>query len=159
MKKNETESSSSTTTTATTSSEVANVTILLTNTTTISPEVTILNGTTVTSLASNITEAVNRTEESETTTPPQSPAKPVLDPQAKEDLTGNDSMYGYKGEVVLICFTVVFFILFTMMVVKYHRLKTRFGGYEVEPHQTGPAGGGRNNPSYDLQMSYRHGDE
>lgn len=80
----------------------------------------------------------------------------ILDP--KEDpAVGDDSMYGYTGEVVLICFTVVFFILFTVMAVKYHRLKTRFGGYEVEPHPAGPEG--RNNPSYDLQMSYRNGDE
>ena len=68
---------------------------------------------------------------------------------------GDDSLYGYKGEIVLICFTVLFVVLFVMMVVKYHRLKTKFGGYDVGPD----TGAGRTNPSYNLQMSYRNGDE
>jgi len=67
---------------------------------------------------------------------------------------GDDSMYGYKGEVVLICFTVLFVVLFIMMVVKYHRLKTKFGGYDLGPE----SGGGRSNPAYNLQMSYRNGE-
>ena len=61
----------------------------------------------------------------------------------------DSSLYGYAGEVVLICLTVLFLLLFVVMAVKYHRLKTRFGGYDLDPSQ------GRTNPSYDVQMSYR----
>ena len=63
--------------------------------------------------------------------------------------SGDNSLYGYAGEVVLICLTVLFLLLFIVMVVKYHLLKTRFGGYDVDPGQ------GRSNPSYEVQMSYR----
>ena len=35
-------------------------------------------------------------------------------------------------EVILICLTVVFAILFLMMVVKYQRLRTHFGDYQVK---------------------------
>ena len=61
----------------------------------------------------------------------------------------DSSLYGYAGEVVLICLTVLFLLLFIVMVVKYHMLKTRFGGYDVDPGQ------GRSNPGYEVQMSYR----
>ena len=64
------------------------------------------------------------------------------------------SIYGYEGEVVLICLTVLFLILFVMMTVKYHLLKNKFGGYDVEPRD----GDGVNNPAYDVQMSYRMGE-
>ena len=62
----------------------------------------------------------------------------------------DSSLYGYAGEVVLICLTVLFLLLFIVMVVKYHLLKTRFGGYDV-----GESGQGRSNPGYEVQMSYR----
>ena len=62
----------------------------------------------------------------------------------------DSSLYGYAGEVVLICLTVLFLLLFIVMVVKYHLLKTRFGGYDV-----GESGQGRANPGYEVQMSYR----
>ena len=62
----------------------------------------------------------------------------------------DSSLYGYAGEVVLICLTVLFLLLFIVMVVKYHLLKTRFGGYDV-----GEPGQGRSNPGYEVQMSYR----
>ena len=64
--------------------------------------------------------------------------------------SGDNSLYGYAGEVVLICLTVLFLLLFIVMVVKYHLLKTRFGGYDV-----GEPGQGRSNPGYEVQMSYR----
>ena len=35
-------------------------------------------------------------------------------------------------QVILICLTVVFAILFLMMVVKYQRLRTHFGDYQVK---------------------------
>ena len=38
---------------------------------------------------------------------------------------GNATLYGYAGEVVLICLTVLFLLMFVVTAVKYHRLKTR----------------------------------
>ena len=102
----------------------------------------------------NVTGADNKTNiHLETTTPDVTDIGPQSN-QATEKTGGDDSMYGYKGEIVLMYFTVLFVVLFLMMVVKYHRLKTKFGGYDVGPE----TGVGRNNPAYDLQMSYRHGD-
>lgn len=66
------------------------------------------------------------------------------------------SMYGYSGEIVLICLTVLFLVLFVIMAVKYHRLKSRFGGYDVDPRPN--SGSSHDNPAYDVQMSYRVGD-
>ena len=37
----------------------------------------------------------------------------------------NATLYGYAGEVVLICLTVLFLLMFVVTAVKYHRLKTR----------------------------------
>ena len=37
----------------------------------------------------------------------------------------NTTLYGYAGEVVLICLTVLFLLMFVVTAVKYHRLKTR----------------------------------
>jgi len=76
--------------------------------------------------------------------------------EQKEDT----SVYGYTGEVVLICLTVIFAILFLMMVVKYQRLRTHFGDYQLE-RTAGPAGvrpPEYDNPAYQVQMSYRQGD-
>merc|ERR1711962_1118925 len=70
------------------------------------------------------------------------------------------SVYGYTGEVILICLTVIFAILFLMMVVKYQRLKTHFGDYQLE-RTSGPAGvrpPEYDDPAYQVQMSYRNGD-
>merc|ERR1712013_256292 len=70
------------------------------------------------------------------------------------------SVYGYTGEVILICLTVVFAILFLLMVVKYQRLRTHFGDYQLE-RTSGPAGvrpPEYDNPAYQVQMSYRNGD-
>jgi len=70
------------------------------------------------------------------------------------------SVYGYTGEVVLICLTVIFAVLFLMMVVKYQRLRTHFGDYQLE--RTGSPAGVRppeyDNPAYQVQMSYRQGE-
>merc|ERR1739840_42076 len=66
------------------------------------------------------------------------------------------SVYGYTGEVVLICLTVIFAILLLMMVVKYQRLRTHFGDYQLE-RTAGPAGvrpPEYDNPAYQVQMSY-----
>jgi len=72
----------------------------------------------------------------------------------------DSSVYGYTGEVVLICLTVIFAVLFLMMVVKYQRLRTHFGDYQLE--RTGSPAGVRppeyDNPAYQVQMSYRQGE-
>merc|ERR1712126_407947 len=74
----------------------------------------------------------------------------------KADSSSNNALlYGYAGEVVLICLTVLFLILFVLMAVKYHRLKTRFGGYDVDIGGAGGRESGQNNPAYDVQMNYR----
>ena len=113
------------------------------------------SNTTSSAVGGNVTAAANETDiHPETTTGATvTDLKPETN-QVQEKSGGDDSLYGYKGEIVLICFTVLFVVLFVMMVVKYHRLKTKFGGYDVGPE----TGGGRTNPAYDLQMSYRHGD-
>eukprot|EP00092_Neocalanus_flemingeri_P000152 GFUD01000159.1.p1 GENE.GFUD01000159.1~~GFUD01000159.1.p1 ORF type:complete len:246 (-),score=70.07 GFUD01000159.1:27-764(-) len=60
------------------------------------------------------------------------------------------SMYGYTGEVVLICLTIMFIILFLGMVYKYYMLKSHFGDYQLDQ------GGSRhNNQGFDGQMNYR----
>ena len=113
------------------------------------------SSTTTSTVGGNVTAAGNETEiHPETTTSATVTEVRPQPNQAGEKTGGDDSLYGYKGEIVLICFTVLFVVLFVMMVVKYHRLKTKFGGYDVGPD----TGIGRNNPAYDLQMSYRHGD-
>lgn len=62
--------------------------------------------------------------------------------------------YGYASEVVLICLVVVFGLLFLFMVVKYYRLRTSIGDYQLQQgaRQT------YDNPAFNgfgLQDSYR----
>jgi len=74
----------------------------------------------------------------------------------------DDSSYGYTGEVILICLTVLFAILFLIMVVKYRRLKSHFGDYQLEPAPGQPRPVSRppeyDNPAYNVQMTYRDAD-
>lgn len=66
---------------------------------------------------------------------------------------GTTSMYGYSGEVVLICLAVLFILLFLGMVYKYHRLKSHMGDYRLD------MGGERNQGQENqVQMSYRMDD-
>ena len=63
---------------------------------------------------------------------------------------GDTSMYGYSGEVVLICLAVLFIVLFLGMVYKYQRLKSHMGDYRLD------MGGERNQGQENqVQMSYR----
>ena len=50
---------------------------------------------------------------------------PLHFPTATLFAAGNATLYGYAGEVVLICLTVLFLLMFVVTAVKYHRLKTR----------------------------------
>ena len=71
--------------------------------------------------------------------------------------SGDSSVYGYTGEVVLVSLAVVFAVLFLLMVVKYQRLKTHMGDYQLE-RTPGPVAGRPpeyDNPAYQVQMSYR----
>jgi len=61
------------------------------------------------------------------------------------------SMYGYTGEVVLICLAVIFIILFLGMVYKYHRLKSHMGDYRLNQS-------GQDNQGVQVQMNYREED-
>jgi len=74
----------------------------------------------------------------------------------------DDSSYGYTGEVILICLTVLFAILFLIMVVKYRRLKSHFGDYQLDPAPGQPRPVSRppeyDNPAYNVQMTYRDAD-
>ena len=63
------------------------------------------------------------------------------------------SMYGYTGEVVLICLTILFIILFMSMVYKYNRLRSHIGDYQLD--QGGTRQDSQDNQGYDVQMSYR----
>ena len=73
----------------------------------------------------------------------------IAEPDAKQG-----SAYGYTAEVVLICLVVIFGLLFLLMVVKYYRLRTTIGDYQIQQ-------GGRqtyDNPAFNgfgIQDSYR----
>jgi len=123
-----------------------NTTNHLTNKTNTSSKVTVspTNNSTVTTIINN-----NSTEE----------------PKPNSELIGadkDDSSYGYTGEVILICLTVLFAILFLIMVVKYRRLKSHFGDYQLEPAPGQPRPVSRppeyDNPAYNVQMTYRDAD-
>ena len=113
-----------------------------------------------------ITESFNATVTTTTTTLPSTFTNVTetvnVDANATQSANGttlaspDTSMYGYSGEIVLICLTVLFLVLFVIMAVKYHRLKTRFGGYDVDPRPS--SGSSHDNPAYDVQMSYRVGE-
>ena len=76
-----------------------------------------------------------------------------------EKAQGDDSVYGYTGEVVLICLTVVFAMLFLAMVVQYQRLRTHIGDYQLNQGQSAGAGEpAYDNPAYQVQMTYRNED-
>ena len=62
-------------------------------------------------------------------------------------------MYGYSGEVVLICLAILFIILFLGMVFKYNRLKSHMGDYRL--NQGGDRQFGQENLGAEVQMSYR----
>lgn len=68
--------------------------------------------------------------------------------------TDSISSYGYTAEVVLICLVVIFGLLFLLMVVKYYRLRTTIGDYQIQQgaRQT------YDNPAFNgfgMQDSYR----
>jgi len=73
----------------------------------------------------------------------------IAEPDARQG-----SAYGYTAEVVLICLVVIFGLLFLLMVVKYYRLRTTIGDYQIQQ-------GGRqtyDNPAFNgfgMQDSYR----
>jgi len=67
--------------------------------------------------------------------------------------SGDTSMYGYSGEVVLICLAVLFIILFLGTVFKYHRLKSHMGDYSLD--QGGDRQFRQENQGSEVQMSYR----
>jgi len=64
---------------------------------------------------------------------------------------GDNSMYGYTGEVILICLAVIFIILFLGMVYKYHRLKSHMGDYRLNQS-------GQDNQGVQVQINYREED-
>jgi len=131
--------------------------------------------TTVTGGEQAVSEEEGQGLESEATSPDINSLRPTSRPGSascannssnctEAELVGEEkqdtSVYGYTGEVVLICLTVIFAVLFLMMVVKYQRLRTHFGDYQLE-RTAGPAGvrpPEYDNPAYQVQMSYRQGD-
>ena len=68
----------------------------------------------------------------------------------------DSSMYGYTGEVILICLAVIFIILFLGMVYKYHRLKSHMGDYRL--NQSSDRQSGHDNHGMQVQMNYREED-
>ena len=74
---------------------------------------------------------------------------------SKFSSSADTSMYGYTGEVVLICLTILFIILFMCMVYKYNRLRSHIGDYQLD--QGGTRQDSQDNQGYDVQMSYRVG--
>jgi len=71
-----------------------------------------------------------------------------------EDPDNEGTKYGYTAEVVLICLVVIFGLLFLLMVVKYYRLRTSIGDYQIQQgaRQT------YDNPAFNgfgMQDSYR----
>jgi len=72
----------------------------------------------------------------------------------KADNPDNGTKYGYTAEVILICLVVIFGLLFLLMVVKYYRLRTTIGDYQIQQgaRQT------YDNPAFNgfgMQDSYR----
>jgi len=99
----------------------------------------------------NVTETNGKAEETQMTTLANMSAS-TTNLTATTHST-DSSMYGYSGEVVLICLTVTFILLFLCMVYKYHRLKSHMGDYRL--NQGGDRQHGQDNQGMQVQMNYR----
>ena len=147
-------------TNSTTTTQEPVIPVTANNETNVSENVTNIN-TNETTTASSLNKTVTNIPEVHTTIGSINTTKDGNATVTEEGLkagTNDNSLYGYAGEVVLICLTVLFLILFVLMAVKYHRLKTRFGGYDVDIGDS-RASSSHNNPAYDVQMNYRGSDE